>query len=250
MIPQPKYAIGDTVFTADTHTHATRLPCPDCKDSKTWTVTTPAGESFDVECQRCAGTVRDVPTLYDRVFTPVVTRLTIGQVRVEYPRGPHAHGDPVQYMCVETGVWSGQIYNESKLYGDENEAMAAAHFQVLEQRAAWLAKPEPAANRAISRLSLRAALGATAASTVWQCTYHFGQLKEKLEETVHEGVHVGRSELESLLNIEMPWHLEPAQNPVVALVVAARGAGSVALEVALKPFEFLATETKAAEDDL
>ncbi len=118
---QPKYAIGDSVYGA----HAAWLPdkvaCPDCLGSAKWSVTTPAGETFEVRCHTCnegwesSGKVR----VYD--WRPTVQALTIGSVRMDTN-----DENPISYMCKETGVGSGTIHHEKKLFLTYDEAWANA----------------------------------------------------------------------------------------------------------------------------
>ena len=247
MIPVPKYEIGQQVFIADTHENSTPLPCPDCKDTTTWTVTTGAGESFTVPCQRCAGGYRnvDLPSLYQRIWTPFVRSLTIGQVRIETPVARHGwNEEPVNYMCVETGVGSGSIYRESQLFATESEAQAQAQFDATKKTADFAAKPEPSARREIATLKLTDAIGDDARKTVWGVSYHAGQLREKVEGWLEKdgdfGADSNQRELIHDALRDLEWHDSPERNPLYALVLAARAIeGNAELAKALEPFVFV-----------
>lgn len=51
--PAPKFSIGQTVWTAGWERKNRRWPCPDCMGIKKWKVETPAGQTYEVDCQRC-----------------------------------------------------------------------------------------------------------------------------------------------------------------------------------------------------
>jgi hypothetical protein len=127
VIPTPKYAVGDTVFYVEHETVQARHACPDCSDTRQWTATSPAGETFAINCLRCAtsyaGLPRDVPPLTYQKATFGVRQLTIGSVKID--TAPH-YAEPVQYMCCETGVGSGRVYNESELFLNEADARHTA----------------------------------------------------------------------------------------------------------------------------
>lgn len=123
MIPAPKYEIGQIVFHATTTTERRQHPCPDCLGKKTWHVRSPAGAVYEAPCPRCAEVYRSNREL-DLTYTahaPAVRRLTIGSVQLDT-----ASECPVRYMCLETGVGSGQVYDETRLFSTEDAALLAA----------------------------------------------------------------------------------------------------------------------------
>ena len=65
-LPAPKFAVGDTVFTADIERIAEKLPCPDCHATGKWDIKSPAGEVFTIDCPRCSSghiSMSDLPKL-------------------------------------------------------------------------------------------------------------------------------------------------------------------------------------------
>lgn len=139
MIPQPKYDIGDTVYCASTRNAQHTLPCPDCLDTKKWKVITPGGDTLEADCARCIGrySYSDIPSLDYLKHVGSVSKLTIGSIRIDTDRKPRSwpHSGPVQYMCVETGVGSGNLYNEEQLWREEHEAQADAEQMAAEANA-------------------------------------------------------------------------------------------------------------------
>jgi len=102
-------------------------------------VTSPAGETYAFSCPRCCYQYsdREQLSLSYITFHPYVKTLTIGSVRID------THDEnPVSYMCRETGVGSGSIYNENSLYPTHDEAMAAAKEQAESsfKNTEWVAK--------------------------------------------------------------------------------------------------------------
>jgi len=125
-----KYSIGDVVWHASTHTERKSHPCPDCKGSNIWTAFSPAGSEYTLACPRCSASYisdRDISLEYSS-FEPTARKLTIGSIRFD------SHSDTTnEYMCVETGVGSGNVYKETSLFGTEQEALEAAKIEASKQ---------------------------------------------------------------------------------------------------------------------
>ncbi len=120
-IIETKFSIGDVVYYASTTTERKQHPCPDCLGTKKWKATSPAGGEYEFACPRCRIGYRadhDLSLDYS-IFVAISRRLTIGSVRTD-------SSDKTQYMCVETGIGSGNLYDESRLFLTENEALVAA----------------------------------------------------------------------------------------------------------------------------
>lgn len=115
---QSKFSIGETVYYATTTRVARKVDCPDCLGQKQWKAISPAGDEFTFSCPRCANSYDS--DLEYHVFNPSVHQLTIGSIRADTANKKN----PVQYMCVETGI--GSIYNEGLLFFTEEQAFEAA----------------------------------------------------------------------------------------------------------------------------
>lgn len=121
-----KYSVGDVVYYAATTTEKKRHPCPDCQGVRKWKATSPAGGEYEFDCPRCSASYnsdRDLMLDYS-AFVPYVQKLTIGSIQVNTAKGAYDEGS--RYMCVETGIGSGSIYDEANLFSTEDEATAAA----------------------------------------------------------------------------------------------------------------------------
>ena len=118
-----KFSIGDVVWTARVCESYEQAQCDECLGSKQWKCITPAGSTFMVQCAECYALSQR------RVFTPNVERVTIGSVRTDT-----RDSSPVRYMCVETGIGSGTVWGEEKLFCTEDEAQAAAEILALRAR--------------------------------------------------------------------------------------------------------------------
>lgn len=129
----PKFKIGDTVYSAGTKWGGEFQICPDCKGSGKWQVTTPANESFPISCAtcRCGYEQRGKIEIWD--YSAHVQKLTIGSVRMDTAQDPE---DVFEYMCVETGIGSGQLYRESRLFSNRETANGAAEIEAFDQSAA------------------------------------------------------------------------------------------------------------------
>ncbi len=125
-----KFDIGDKVFRASTTTTRKQHPCPDCLGSKVWKATSPAGRDYEFGCPRCSASYhndRDLILDYT-VHEAIVYELTIGRIEA-------FSGDKrgAKYMCEETGIGSGQVFNEDDLFRTREEAEAQAAFLVVQR---------------------------------------------------------------------------------------------------------------------
>lgn len=116
---ETKYSIGDVVYHGRNTVAAGSVECPDCKGTKEWAVTTPAGDTMAAPCSTCDGVYGPTGAVPRSVRVPVVDRLTIGSVRFD----SNENGmDAVSYMCIETGIGSGQIWYQGRLRATREEA--------------------------------------------------------------------------------------------------------------------------------
>lgn len=131
---ETKYSIGDVVFIATTTIENKRHACPDCLGANEWRITSPAGGEYKIRCPRCSGYPgnRDLSLDYS-VYVARVQRLTIGSVQFNSASGSCDSG--VRYMCQETGIGSGSVYDEPRLFSTEEDASAAAELLAQEQNA-------------------------------------------------------------------------------------------------------------------
>lgn len=141
-----KYQIGQEVFAARYEPREVEQQCPDCLGRKQWSVETPTGEKFEIPCGTCgyaygcfASGVVKVPKVF-----PIVLTLTVGSIRID----TDDKESPVGYMCLETGVGSGTIWNEADLFVDRTKAqakadkLAAQETRVIEDRAEFSRQEE------------------------------------------------------------------------------------------------------------
>ncbi len=122
-----KFSVGDTVYRAWTITTQKQHPCPDCLDTRKWLAKSPAGQEFGFACPRCGPGYKsdcDLSLSYT-AHEPTVEKLTIGSVRLD----TNNKENPVDYMCVETGVGSGSIHREEYLHPSKDAAQE--HSQLL-----------------------------------------------------------------------------------------------------------------------
>lgn len=139
-----KFDIGQTVWWAHTGTETRQHECPDCLGTKKWHVISPAGGEFTAPCPRCSTSYRadDEMRLDYTVYAPRAKKLTIGLIRASTATGDDWDAG-VKYMCHETGVGGGSVYNEADLFETEEEALAAAKIkadETNENPEFWVAK--------------------------------------------------------------------------------------------------------------
>lgn len=125
-IIKTKYSIGDVVWYASTTTQAKQHPCPDCNDTKKWAAVSPAGNEYTFSCPRCSTQFNshDELRLTYTAHAPTACKMTIGSVQFNSAKDSWDEG--ARYMCLETGVGSGIVYDEAKLFETENDALLYA----------------------------------------------------------------------------------------------------------------------------
>lgn len=132
-----KYSVGDTVFVGRSQWGSKPVTCPDCKGTGKWKIVANDGPngSWNVTCQTCrnwgAGSGYGTGKVKESTRVAVTEQRTIGSVQINTHEDCHDSG--VRYMCMETGVGSGQIYPEKALFATREEAQAYADAQVAEQ---------------------------------------------------------------------------------------------------------------------
>ena len=142
---ETKYGVGDVVFHATITTEKRSHPCPDCRASRKWKAISPAGGEFEVSCPRCSQNYmnnRDL-RLHSSWWVPSVRRLTIGSVQANSQPYDGTYGTGNRYMCVETGVGSGWVYDEGDLFRTEEEARAHGEAKARAKNldaTGWVAK--------------------------------------------------------------------------------------------------------------
>lgn len=139
-----RFSVGDVVYHATTTTEKKRHPCPDCKGEGKWKAVSPAGCEYSFACPRCGASYKSFNNI-SLSYTAHVARaqrLTIGSVRVDTHAGCWGDEEPNSYMCQETGVGSGNIYRESRLFTTEDEALRAAEAMAAKTNAEteWIVK--------------------------------------------------------------------------------------------------------------
>lgn len=232
-LPTPKYRIGDAVWAARCEREKTVLPCPDCLGSKKWELRTPAGAVIEVGCQRCAGDYlnNEKLSLVRWRFAPSAQRLTIGSVRLDTA---NSYGDKIEYMCVETGVGSGSIYGETKLFATEQDAIAAATISAGIANDKIDAEPEAVRQAIYSGFRFVAAHLKAHNDAVWDAWYAYRRLREDLEELLQEDEKSGglsegdwRESVRDKLNWERKFRDLPDVGEILALLNAAAEGGDV-----------------------
>lgn len=137
-----KYSVGDVVYHAGLTTERKQHACPDCMGTRRWQAVSPAGEEYSFACPRCSVSYlsNDDLSLNYTAHVPHVTKLTIGSVQFNSAAGSWDAG--ARYMCLESGVGSGTVYEEGRLHETEQAALAAAEAQAAHQNrtSEWVVK--------------------------------------------------------------------------------------------------------------
>jgi predicted RNA-binding Zn-ribbon protein involved in translation (DUF1610 family) len=171
---ETKFSIGDVVYHAWTESERRHHPCPDCLGVRKWKAVSPAGTEYEFGCPRCGGQYLsdgDLDLSYS-VFAPRASKMTIGSVRTD----THSK-EGNEYMCLETGVGSGSIYREPRLFHAEAEALAAAEVMAANQNTTteWVVKQYD--------------------KTLSLCDYEMGEAKMKAADALSQKLRWGVSDL-------------------------------------------------------
>lgn len=180
---ETKFGVGDVVWHATISTVTRQHPCPDCLGSREWKAESPAGGVFSFSCPRCSTSFREnhAMSLSYSQWAASARRLTIGQVRAY--SGPDGKNE---YMCLETGVGSGTIYDERRLFANEADALKAAETMAAVENAnqdGWVAK-QYAETIKLCDYQLKDAEIDAAKSTARQARLSVGYLVDDLDDAI------------------------------------------------------------------
>ena len=118
---ESKFSIGDVVYRPVALSTTVEEPCPDCLGMRSWIAKLPSGEEFPIECPVCRFGYESRGTVKVSTSRGEVQRMTIGSVRIDTAADPDRR---VEYMCRETGIGSGSVWQEPDLYEMCEEAEA------------------------------------------------------------------------------------------------------------------------------
>ncbi len=183
---ETKYSIGDVVWHASMTQETKSHPCPDCKGERKWKAISPAGSEYEFTCPRCSSSFlrdRELSLNYP-AYVATTCRLTIGSIHVD--TAPFGDSSKTQYMCLETGVGGGSIYDESRLFASQEEALAAAEVMAIDANGttAWIAKEYSRALKISdyelenAKIQMAKEAVSSANSKVWNLGYLFEEIEE------------------------------------------------------------------------
>lgn len=201
-LPTPRYRVGDVVYAPYLDRRTETLPCPDCLGSREWRAVSPAGIEHVVACPRCTdryahvGTDR-LPSLVIERHAPAARRLTIGSVTAKSHRRWKTDS-LVEYMANETGIGSGSVYSEFRLFPDEAGALAVAAIEANEANAKLDERPAVVAARRFAGLTLNPAIDQLTRDAVYDSWRAFRWLRDDVESVLPEN-----SETDSALQSEV-----------------------------------------------
>lgn len=160
--------------------------CPDCHGTRTWTATSPVGETFAINCLRCSTSYaclpRDVPPLAYQKSEYSAQQLTIGSVQIDTAD----ERSQVKYMCRETGVGSGRVYDERDLFADEADARRSAEEQTRVYQAKLDAGPINPIRAEAATWTLSAAFPHVWQEEIYHAWDRFRALKDACDEVLHD----------------------------------------------------------------
>lgn len=122
-----KFNIGDIVYHAGITYETKNVPCKNCLGKGSWISVSPAGVKSQVTCPECQG---ETGANIEMIKVPKVEKLTIGSVRINTAD----KGQVITYMCEETGIGSGTVYDENSLFPSENEALKESIVMIAQHQ--------------------------------------------------------------------------------------------------------------------
>lgn len=246
-LPDPKYRIGQSVWFGSTDTAVEALPCPDCLGSRKWSVVTPAGDALETPCQRCGGSrwqsgIGDLPRPERRIHVPRARRLTIGSVRIDTA----SSRGPVEYMCEETGVGSGSLYEESRLFATEDDALSSASGEVAALNAKEASGEAYQRTTKLSGLTVKDAILEDARSSIWSAWWSYRRLREDVDKWTGEDGGETADERLAELRRELEFDDRHREQPPVGQMLADLAPLVAGIPAAADLVEKLANPARAA----
>lgn len=231
--PQPKFAIGDTVWVASVERTTEQLPCPDCHGEKKWAVRSPAGGEYTTACPRCQQTY----SLRNELPSLTVERF-VGKAVARVITGMELHVGQTPEYRASIGGGSSWIVYEDKAWLTEAEAQAEADAQAAERNVQAAETPEVLNKRHFSGLTLDEGRWDQFKNGVWNTQYHAGAIMERVREALGESdeAEADRTTAEIIESLRdaMRWdfrhHVE--RLPLTPLVAAALASDDPAVKAA------------------
>lgn len=185
-IPAPRLMVGDTIFRPSAEPSDLVPECPDCKGSKRWQVTTPAGSTFEVNCYRCGDKYvdRDVlPKIGRALYKPVVYELKISTVEITLGV---KYGKPggVEYRASANGGGY-YVFDDETAISDRAEAERRAQEMANQENAKLGQNAEAIRSGSYLNLTIEHALYKAAKSAIFDGFWSYRSLRENVEACVY-----------------------------------------------------------------
>lgn len=215
-IPIPRYAIGDTVWTAGIETESAKFPCPDCLGTGKWEITTPAGTKAEMSCLRCGSwSSTDLPDLTYVTASPVVREHRISGVTIDLKDG-------VEYRTGTATLRESGAYS-APIYASKESAMAAARILAVAKNAAIQATPQVMEKKNFSLSTLTDARFNQFKNHIWTSFYRYRRLRENLTEMLGETPELNAKGWREAISEAVAWEDHPihtSATPIEKLVKA------------------------------
>lgn len=200
-LPTPKFAVGDTVYTAGIERSTERLQCPDCKGAGKWEITSPAGEVFAIDCPRCTTgshiSMSDLPKLVVETWHPITRSFVIDGLSVR--TNPTEWEPAVQYTSGTNRLV------ENSVFATEAEAFDHAQGLAAAKNIAVSALPAVMTAKHLSKLAIKTADLDQTWHQRWEAWYAYRELRDKVEEATNSDSGRSASDRLSDLSDEVAW---------------------------------------------
>lgn len=124
------FKVGDTVYVFRVEDKRVPVVCPDCQDTRKWTVRTPAGDTWDVTCPRCNGAKYEFQQPHRLSTQLTVETATINEISIRQ-RKRHK-GEEVD-TWVEYNFTGGTYRKAERVFATAVEAEAAGQDEMAKE---------------------------------------------------------------------------------------------------------------------
>lgn len=169
-LPVPKYAVGQQLWYANTERVERKHDCPDCLGQHKWSLSTPAGETYEVPCQRCNDkwNFNDLVPLRYAEQTAAPKSFIVKNIEASTDRW--GEGPGVSY--------DGRA--ENGLFPDEASALSASEALAMVHNAKEAKTPERIAQKHLASLTYADARFDQFKNGLWNAWYAYRDTIEKV----------------------------------------------------------------------
>lgn len=180
-VAEPRFAVGDAVWTVEQSTAEVSHPCPDCLGSGEWDAVSPAGNTIKIKCPRCASNFSSYEGVGGEKLPPLAYRKTVFAATAHTVQGIEIRDwsgfDRISYRTkANGGHWP-----EQNVYASEEEAAAVAAIKQSEADKKIEESPQALTVGRFASVTMRDATIKLMGDSLWGSWYRARNLTEEAE---------------------------------------------------------------------